>query len=88
MMGGEKLDGSNRVGIMDVLSSVNGINWTSLPSTLQLPVSFTTRIYPNVIMGNNDLIWIIGGFAGSMGNYTVNGLGMTAKYDVWTKRLK
>jgi len=88
MIGGEKLVGTTRTGIRDVMSSTNAINWTSLPAALQLPVAFTTRIYPNVVMGNNDLIWIIGGFAGSLGNYTVNGLTMTTRFDVWTKRLK
>lgn len=88
MIGGEKLVGTVRTGIRDVMSSTNAINWTSLPASLQLPVAFTTRIYPNVVMGNNDLIWIIGGYAGSIGNYTVNGLGMITKFDVWTKRLK
>ncbi|OFY29152.1 MAG: hypothetical protein A2X17_02365 [Bacteroidetes bacterium GWF2_41_61] len=88
MIGGEKLVGTARIGLTDVLSSTNGVNWTSLPANLQLPVAFTARIYPNVVMGKDDLIWIIGGFSNSMGNYTINGLGMTARYDVWTKRLK
>ena len=88
MIGGEKMDGTARIGLTNVLSSVNGINWTSLPLNLQLPVAFTSRIYSNVFMGKDDLIWIIGGFSNSLGSYSVNGLAMTPRYDVWTKRLK
>lgn len=88
MIAGEKLEGTVRISINDVMTSINGINWSSLPQGLQLPVSFNTRIYPNFIMGEGDLAWIIGGFSNSLGNYTVSGLTMTARYDVWTKRVK
>ncbi len=88
MIGGETMEGAQRVGVNSVLHSTNGVNWTPLSQNLQLPVAYTTRIYPNVFMGQDDLIWIIGGFANSLGNYSVNGLAMTTKFDVWTKRLK
>ncbi|MDD4638161.1 MAG: hypothetical protein PHT63_00210 [Bacteroidales bacterium] len=88
MIGGEKIVGSAREGITSVLTSTDGINWTKLPLDMQLPVSFTKRIYSNVFMGQDDLIWIIGGFAGSAGNYSISGINMDTRYDVWTKRLK
>ena len=88
MIGGEKITGSTREGITSVLSSTDGINWTKLPQETQLPLSFTKRIYSNIFMGQGDLIWIIGGFAGSSGNYSVSGINMDVRYDVWTKRLK
>jgi len=88
MIGGEKLTGTTRTGITNVLSSSNAINWTSLPAAQQLPVAFTSRVRPNIFMGTNDLIWIIGGFAYSGGNYTINGITLPYRYDVWTKRLK
>ncbi len=88
MIGGEYLDGSNRVGYSKVLESVNGINWTVLSDATQLPPAFKTRIYSNVFMGDSNTIWIIGGYTASAGNYTVNGIAMTPLYDVWTKKLK
>lgn len=88
MVGGEKLVGTTRSGITNVLYSTNAINWTSLPTAQQLPVAFTSRVCANIFMGTNDLIWIIGGFAYSGGNYTINGITLPYRYDVWTKRLK
>ncbi len=88
MIGGEKVVGSTREGITSVLSSTDGIHWTKLSQETQLPLSFTKRIYSNIFMGENDLIWIIGGFAGSSGNYSISGITMETRYDVWTKRLK
>ena len=71
MIGGEKITGSTREGITSVLSSTDGINWTKLPQETQLPLSFTKRINSNKFMGQGDLIWIIGGFAGSSVNFSV-----------------
>ncbi len=88
MIAGETMVGNDRIGLTKVQSSTNGINWTTLSSDLQLPVAFSARIVPNVIMGEGDLIWIIGGFPKSEGNYTYSGLAMTPRFDVWTKRLK
>lgn len=89
MIGGEMLNASSsRIGITDVMTSSNAINWTSLPATQQLPAAFTSRVVSNVFMGKDDLIWIIGGFNNSLGNYTINGLTMSAKFDVWIKKLK
>jgi len=88
MIGGEKVVGTTRIGIKSVLTSTDGKNWTTLPSGQQLPDAFSSRIYSNVFMGEGDLIWIIGGFAASSGNYSINGINMSVKYDVWTKRLK
>jgi hypothetical protein len=70
------------------MTSTNAINWTSLPANQQLPSAFTSRVVSNVFMGKDDLIWIIGGFNNSLGNYTINGLTMISKFDVWIKRLK
>jgi len=88
MIGGEKVVGTTRIGLTSVLSSTDGKNWTALPSELQLPSAFTPRIYPNVINGKDDLVWIIGGFANSAGNYTINGINMNVRFDAWTKRLR
>lgn len=88
MIGGETVVGSARNGVRTVLHSTNGVNWSPLPDQLQLPVAFTTRIYSNVFMGEDNLAWIIGGFEKSMGSYVIGGLGMSVKYDVWTKRIK
>lgn len=88
MIGGERLVGTARIGVRTVLVSVDGKNWTPLSNQLQLPVAFTTRILSNVFMGEGDLAWIIGGFNSSVGSYAINGLAMSVKYDVWTKRVK
>lgn len=88
MIGGEKIVGSTRIGLTNVLSSTDGKNWTVLPSAQQLPSAFSSRIYANVLNGTGDLIWIIGGYANSAGNYSISGIAMDMRYDVWTKRLK
>ncbi len=88
MIGGEMMVGSTRTGVSGVLSSSDAVHWTKLPDLQQLPVAFSSRIYSNVFMGEGDLIWIIGGFANSSGNYTIGGITMPVKYDAWTKRLK
>jgi len=88
MIGGEKVVGSTRIGITSVLASTDGKNWTALSSAQQLPPAFSSRIYPSVFNGTGDIIWIVGGFANSAGNYAINGITMNVRYDVWTKRLK
>lgn len=88
MIGGEYFDGSSRVGYSKVLESVNGINWTPLSESTQLPPAFKTRIYSSVFMGASNTFWIIGGYTASSGNYTIGGITMTSLYDVWTKKIK
>lgn len=88
MIAGERLSGSVRSGVGVVLESTDGRNWSPLPAALQLPVAFNTRIYPNIIIGEGNTAWIIGGYAQSAGNYTVSGLAMVVRYDVWTKKVK
>lgn len=88
MIGGEYLDGNNRVGIKTVQESVDGINWTQLSQNYQLPPAFNGRIYPSVFMGEGNLVWIIGGYETSKGYYTIGGIDMPNRYDVWTKKIK
>ncbi len=88
MIGGERVSGSTRTGTGLLMESLDGRNWTPVPSQLQLPVAFSTRILPNVVLGEENLAWIIGGYEKSVGNYTIGGLTMISKYDVWTKRVK
>ena len=88
MIGGERVSGSTRIGTGLLMESLDGRNWTPAPAQLQLPVAFSTRILPNVVLGEGNLAWIIGGYEKSVGNYTIGGLTMISKYDVWTKRVK
>ncbi len=88
LIGGERMVGSARNGVNVVMESSDAATWAPLPTPLQLPVAFNTRIYPNVVMGEGNKAWIIGGFTGSAGYYTISGLSMTLRYDVWTKKVK
>lgn len=88
MVAGEKLVGTARIGTNTVLESTNGSTWAPVAANLQLPVAFTSRVYSSVFLGEDNKLWIIGGYAQSEGNYLVSGLGMKVRYDVWTKKIK